>query len=188
MDSQAPESSPILQKDSFGTGGNPSTGCVDDGYFKGWKDGYTKKCLKRSGRGKISSWESPSQVNYVIQNSKTYDSFRVGIESGVHAAVHLNIAGKIGDFSHMYSPEDPLFFLHHGMIDKIWRDWQILDKTGKRSSTTYGVSGQSVKNLMPPWNVPVSAYMNADKLCCKKKNPPYPIIPPINALNFTIDL
>lgn len=51
------------------------------------------------------------------------------------------------------------------MIDKIWYDWQKLDSTGRRSSTTFGTAGQSVSDLMPPWQVPVSGYMDTDKLC-----------------------
>lgn len=109
VDSQAPESSPILQSNAFGTGGNPSTGCVDDGYFKGWRDGYTRACLKRAGRGLIATWSSPAQVNSVIQTSTTYDSFRDGIENNSHGLVHINIAGNLGDFQYMYSPEDRKF-------------------------------------------------------------------------------
>jgi tyrosinase len=35
------------------------------------------------------------------------------------------MGGSAADFHS--SPTDPLFFLHHGMIDNIWTTWQNLD-------------------------------------------------------------
>jgi hypothetical protein len=29
------------------------------------------------------------------------------------------------------SPGDPLFYLHHTWLDKIWADWQALNKTAR---------------------------------------------------------
>ena len=63
-----------------------------------------------------------------------------------------------------------LFYLHHTFIDKIWADWQRLDTTGRRSTTMYGVSGESVNDRMQPWNVPVSSVMDTSRLCCKCDN------------------
>ncbi|CAD6885944.1 unnamed protein product [Tilletia controversa] len=46
---------------------------------------------------------------------------------GPHGAVHLAIAG---DAVHATSPNEPLFFLHHANIDRIWWYWQNGDTTG----------------------------------------------------------
>jgi tyrosinase len=42
------------------------------------------------------------------------------LESGPHNLVHNNIAGFMGDFM---SPTDPIFFLHHANIDRLWDVW-----------------------------------------------------------------
>ncbi|CAN9439131.1 unnamed protein product [Alternaria alternata] len=43
---------------------------------------------------------------------------------GMHAAGHFSIGGDGGDvFS---SPNDPAFFLHHAMVDRVWWLWQAL--------------------------------------------------------------
>ena len=50
------------------------------------------------------------------------DSLTYLLENGEHADVHANIGGymKID-----YSPEDPIFFLHHSNIDRLWAMWQV---------------------------------------------------------------
>ena len=50
-----------------------------------------------------------------------YETFTVRLEM-VHNRPHGWIGGTMGDASR--SPADPVFFLHHAMIDRIWRKWQ----------------------------------------------------------------
>jgi hypothetical protein len=40
------------------------------------------------------------------------------------------------------SPKDPIFYLHHGMVDKLWQDWEDKPNT----TSTY------VKTSMPRYN------------------------------------
>jgi tyrosinase len=44
------------------------------------------------------------------------------LESGPHNRVHTSIGGTMASF---LSPEDPIFWTHHGVIDAIWVDWNI---------------------------------------------------------------
>lgn len=44
---------------------------------------------------------------------------------GVHGGGHWQVGGSMMDFHS--SPSDPLFYLHHGMVDRIWTVWQNLD-------------------------------------------------------------
>jgi tyrosinase len=30
------------------------------------------------------------------------------------------------------SPQDPAFYIHHSMIDKVWTDWQAVDPVSRR--------------------------------------------------------
>ncbi|RQP21844.1 tyrosinase family protein [Albitalea terrae] len=43
--------------------------------------------------------------------------------SQLHNRVHLWIGGNMAP---MTSPNDPVFFLHHCFIDKVWADWQAV--------------------------------------------------------------
>ena len=43
------------------------------------------------------------------------------IESYLHKMVHCSIGGQMCSYK---SANDPVFFLHHGFIDKLWSDWQ----------------------------------------------------------------
>ncbi|EME86657.1 uncharacterized protein MYCFIDRAFT_210572 [Pseudocercospora fijiensis CIRAD86] len=44
---------------------------------------------------------------------------------GVHGGGHWQTGGSMMDFHS--SPADPLFYLHHGMVDNVWTVWQNLD-------------------------------------------------------------
>ncbi len=50
----------------------------------------------------------------------TFSSFQRWLEQ-VHNNVHLAVGGTMGGAS---SPADPLFFLHHANVDRLWADWQ----------------------------------------------------------------
>jgi tyrosinase len=41
---------------------------------------------------------------------------------GMHAAGHFTVGGDMGDF--FSSTVDPMFFLHHAMLDRTWWLWQ----------------------------------------------------------------
>ena len=72
----------------------------------------------------IGPMPSQTQVNNTMAQT-TWDSFRTSLE-GIHGTVHFRIGGQMGGAS---SPSDPIFWLHHGFIDKIWADWQKLNPT-----------------------------------------------------------
>lgn len=53
-----------------------------------------------------------------------------GYNAGVHGGGHYILGGNSLDF--FASVNDPAFFVHHAMLDKVWTDWQALDP-GSRS-------------------------------------------------------
>lgn len=59
------------------------------------------------------------------------------------------IAGTMGDI--MTSPNDPVFFLHHAQIDRVWAQWQE-----RRGVETYlpreGVPNNSLDSVMSPFD------------------------------------
>lgn len=64
----------------------------------------------------------PTQTDINIVNGKTnFASFQSSLESPPHGVVHNTVGGTMATSR---SPADPLFWLHHAMVDKIWADWQ----------------------------------------------------------------
>ncbi|OLC69065.1 MAG: hypothetical protein AUH69_00090 [Actinobacteria bacterium 13_1_40CM_4_65_12] len=51
----------------------------------------------------------------------TFTAFQGAIEGAVHGSVH-NAVG--GDMATAASPSDPLFWLHHANIGRLWAKWQ----------------------------------------------------------------
>jgi len=127
-DSQAPEHAPLWgdEPDKLGRGGSKDPKvreCVTTGGFAGRKVmNPTPHCLKRTidWDKNFLAFASPEQLNSMIRSASTYDDFRKSLE-GPHGAVHVSIGG---DMRQMSSPNDPVFFIHHAMVDKIWFDFQ----------------------------------------------------------------
>ena len=73
-------------------------------------------------RGAFNSAFLPTApvINGVIA-STDFTSFTGALE-GPHGWVHNAVGGTMGTST---SPADPLFWLHHGFIDKLWADWQV---------------------------------------------------------------
>ncbi|KAH7339062.1 Di-copper centre-containing protein [Rhizoctonia solani] len=70
---------------------------------------------------------------------------------GMHNAAHLMT--RPGDLSNpSYSPNDPLFFLHHANLDRIWDKWQ---RKSTQNAAAYG--GGSVQKLEEYDTYPVGA-------------------------------
>jgi tyrosinase len=132
-DSQAPELGPMWGTDelSIGRGADDRNGCVRTGHFRNYRPRYNRRsCLTREWSGSIDPVTSTDMLNRLMANSRSYDTFRVNLERDPHSAVHVNIGGDMGE---MISPSDPVFFLHHAMVDKIWNDWQKLRPDNMRA-------------------------------------------------------
>ena len=106
-------------------------------------------CLKRrrlfsyqSERSGAAPFYSSRTLRAVVEDmSLSYDRFRALIELAPHNMVHVAVGGPQGDMSFMSSPNDPLFWLHHAFIDKLWADHQALveQRRGRFFSlTNYG--------------------------------------------------
>ena len=84
-----------------------------------------------------------------------------------HDRVHVWVGGNTGTMNTGSSPNDPIFYLHHNMIDKLWQEWE--DKTtGLQSSFPNGTSGM-VHYTAPEY--PFSVTMNPLKDSRSETNP-----------------
>jgi tyrosinase len=83
--------------------------------------------LARWGVTRAPSFLEPLPTQTQLDNvmaQTTYADLRLNLETGPHNAVHRAVGGTMRTSG---SPGDPLFWLHHGFVDKIWADWQKIN-------------------------------------------------------------
>ncbi len=67
---------------------------------------------------------------------------------GIHGGGHYSLGGDPGrDVS--TSPGDPVFYLHHGMIDRVWWIWQMLSPA-ERTRGALALAGTNTFLDTPP--------------------------------------
>ncbi|KAJ2708124.1 hypothetical protein FB645_000233 [Coemansia sp. IMI 203386] len=141
VDYQHPDQSPVFSADNLGGNGG-SDGCVTGGLAKDWKYVYPDAhCLRRkySSGSTMPAWHSPEFLTHVMQSSTTYAALRAGVENSIHGAVHLALGG---DMDTMYSPVDPIFWVHHANIDRLYAQWQAVSPEDR----TYMIDGVAPDN------------------------------------------
>jgi hypothetical protein len=63
----------------------------------------------------------PTSSNVKSASSeRTYTGFTIELEN-LHNIVHLWVGGTMQTFQ---APADPIFWLHHSQIDRLWSIWQ----------------------------------------------------------------
>ncbi|KAH6911013.1 hypothetical protein BKA70DRAFT_1146360 [Coprinopsis sp. MPI-PUGE-AT-0042] len=114
---------------------------------------YNPRCLKRDLTNYASSnWLTLSNLYNVTLGdaSRSIGLFQNEVQGrfsdgflGMHAAGHFAINGDAGDF--YASPNDPVFWMHHAMLDRLWWIWQALHLEQART-----VEGTITLNNKPP--------------------------------------
>lgn len=103
-----------------------------------------------------------------MKDRKTdFARFSTLLEQAPHGTIHVEIGGRGGDMSRMQSPNDPIFWLHHSFVDKLWNERQ--NTPGIKFEEFSGVyNGKSVDSntFMPHWDIPVSLVIYAMKDLC----------------------
>jgi tyrosinase len=118
-----------------------------------------------SAPGLLSAWsvtrdwvpsQMPTAAVLTGATSQTNSRFfQKMLESGVHAAVHIAVGGDMDSAS---SPADPIFWLHHSNIDRIWATWQ------KKNSKKNPPNKNEVPQPAPLFGVKVSSVKSIAKL------------------------
>jgi tyrosinase len=116
------------------------------------------------------------------------------LESGPHNNVHGIINGDMGDFM---SPLDPIFWLHHCNVDRIWDRWNRLGRANTTNTLwrNFAFNGQffnpSGASGTTPFNVAVSGLLNINSLGYQYVVPGAPLVAAMavpSVLAKTIDL
>ena len=113
----------------------------------------------------VPAFPTAAQVTDVLQNFTVYDtspwraasanSFRNRLEgwlaavgengSQLHNRVHIWVGGDMGPGT---SPNDPVFFLHHCNIDRLWALWQHAHPSSPYLPASGGPSGHNLNDVM----------------------------------------
>ncbi|KAF6230923.1 hypothetical protein HO173_010831 [Letharia columbiana] len=134
--------------------------CVTDGPFARLQVLYVEKfpyphCLSRGfatggNLTRFSAALEPTALNELLRTSD-YATFNLGVEDGPHLSIPRSIHG---DFSTVTAPADPVFFLHHTQLDRLWWKWQqgdtqarLKDYSGKAAYTSS--SEASLRDPLP---------------------------------------
>ncbi|POS74667.1 hypothetical protein DHEL01_v206935 [Diaporthe helianthi] len=147
---------------SFGTGATDANGCLLDGPFKNLTYDLTVS-LERGPDQCLSYVLNQAQFELARQEIidscntlETYNDFNNCVGGSPHTSGHYAIGGTMNDVS--LSPGDPLFFLHHTNLDRIWWEWQALDKARLTDIGGQNVAqSSSLKKAQPP-ALPESAF------------------------------
>jgi tyrosinase len=84
---------------------------------------------------KIGLWDTPpwDDIKRDPNNPADWNGFRIYLEYNLHNVIHRYVGGAM---ALMASPNDPVFWLHHANIDRIWAIWQAI-----HGMSTYPSSG-----------------------------------------------
>lgn len=127
---------------------------------------YVPGCLTRD----LNTWVTnnfleQSNIDYLlnisdIANFQNNMSTSISLDfDGVHGAGHYAVGRVMLDF--FASPGDPVFFLHHGMIDRVWTQWQEVDLANRQ----YAISGtRTISNIPPSANATLDDVLSWDIL------------------------
>lgn len=95
---------------------------------------YNPRCLKRDlSAYTASGWlNTDNLVNLTTGDAAaSIETFQNELQGrfsqgflGLHGAGHFSVGGDAGDL--YSSPVDPVFWLHHTMLDQVWWIWQAL--------------------------------------------------------------
>ncbi len=111
-----------------------------------------------------ANWDDSSSPSYRNAN-EGWPTLNGKISPNTHNRVHVWIDG---DMWPMTSPNDPLFFLHHCFIDKLWADWQQAhpDEDYLPAPGTPGApSGHRLDDVMVPFSTTPADVLDHRELC-----------------------
>jgi len=138
-----------------------------------------RHCLIRNYNPRqFSSFFPSPTINSIIQAAQSYNQVRQRIEYVPHGLVHAATGGDNGDMTAMHSVNDPIFWLHHSNVDRLWWMWQQKNSRPSRRRngrtvnplTAYGgrtMAGQSVSSsdILSPFGLAVSDTFQTENYC-----------------------
>lgn len=127
--------------------------------------------------GCVVASPSRSDVHDTVQGPKEYGAFTDRLE-GHHNWVHTWVGGSMGLVS--VAPADPVFWLHHAEVDRLWHVWQTMNPDARPRFA------RASDSVMTPWSatydeihdVAKVGYRYADATFDRSPDGPLPARPP----------
>lgn len=103
----------------------------------------------------LSGFPLPQQSDINnLQSDTNFYNYSNNMERGiVHTGGHTFVGGQMNGG---FAPFDPVFHLHHCMVDKLWNDWETINQTSTYARTTiprydgtYFYNGRSYPAINP---------------------------------------
>lgn len=69
--------------------------------------------------------------------------------ANLHNRVHVWVGGHMATAA---SPNDPVFWLHHAFVDKLWADWQARNPQAGYLPASRTQNVIDLRGVLPPWN------------------------------------
>jgi hypothetical protein len=121
----------------------------------------------RRGIGSAASLPTANDLRESLAKL-TYPEFQNAVESGfglssypsqqMHNGLHGWVGGPFGQMSApSYSPFDPIFYLHHCNIDRLWAMWQV-DGHADEYPASGGKPNHLRNDIMYPWTGGAAGY------------------------------
>jgi hypothetical protein len=137
-------------------GTDPDTGKEEPAYLRRQ---FGANNLKLPTQADVQATLNATPFDVAPWNDKSASGFRNRAEGYIpeagrphmHNAVHNWVGGSMIPIT---SPNDPVFFLHHCFMDKLWADWQ----TSHPNESPYGPNsgaapGHNLNDRLSPWTV-----------------------------------
>ncbi|MGH3548722.1 MAG: tyrosinase family protein [Pseudonocardiaceae bacterium] len=111
--------------------GVPYWDWTSDAEVPAWLAGYTPTVMgpngnpitvfRTSGDPQAPNLPSSDDVNATLTDTD-FTTFESDLEINLHNTVHVWVGGPMQDLG--TAPADPLFWLHHANVDRIWESWR----------------------------------------------------------------
>ena len=112
---------------------------------------YKPHCLRRDLSSRVVGPALNADNVRTLLSSPNITEFNRFLELGntpgvqaLHGGGHQGVGGDMGSF--WSSPGDPIFYLHHAQVDRLWTLWQQLDLQTRQ----YALSGTGTFVNYPP--------------------------------------
>lgn len=137
----------FASENGFGGDGTGPGGCIETGPFSNYTlvtgPGFadTEHCIGRKIDDEISKGSSKAEVDACLEAETVKDAWAC-MSNQPHYAGHSGTGGEMANS--ISSPGDPLFYLHHTFLDRVWWRWQqkaYPERTTQIYGTTYQLGG-----------------------------------------------
>ncbi|MEO3973797.1 tyrosinase family protein [Streptomyces sp. CAU 1734] len=118
---------------------------------------FLRRALGGGGRPLPTRAEADSVLALAAYDAAPWNSgsegFRNHLEGwrgvNLHNRVHVWVGGQMATG---VSPNDPVFWMHHAFVDKLWADWQALHPSSPYLPAAGTANVVDLNDTMRPWN------------------------------------